>query len=78
MKDHFEDCMAYAPSPQDSPGPLGDGDYVVVEGDCMESIAADAGFLWTTIWNHPQNAALKKARVTPNVLLPGDRPVYPR
>ena len=65
--------MADAPSPQDSLGPVGDGEYVVVEGDCVESIAAGAGFLWTTIWDHPQNAALKNARLTQNLLLPGDR-----
>jgi len=65
--------MADAPSPQDSLGPVGDGEYVVVEGDCVESIAAGAGFLWTTIWDHPQNAALKNARLTQNLLMPGDR-----
>jgi hypothetical protein len=69
--------MPYAPPPADDTGPIGDDGYVVVEGDCIESIAAGAGFLWTTIWNHPQNAALKKERVTQNVLLPGDRVFIP-
>jgi hypothetical protein len=69
--------MAYAPPPPDDTGPVGDDGYLVVEGDCIESIAARAGFLWTTIWNHAQNAALKKARDTQNVLLPGDRVFIP-
>ena len=69
--------MTGADTPQNSLGPLGEGNYIVVEGDCIESLAAQRGFLWTTIWDHPQNAALKEARVTQNILLPGDRIYIP-
>jgi hypothetical protein len=69
--------MAYAVPPEGPPGPVGEGNFLVSEGDCIESISLRAGLLWTTIWNHPQNAALRKARVSPNVLLPGDRLYIP-
>jgi hypothetical protein len=65
--------MAYTTPPLGTPGPAGDGDYIVVDGDCIESIAMERGYLWTTIWNHPSNFSLRSARVSQNVLLPGDR-----
>ena len=57
--------------------PVGDGNYVVQEGECVESIAFSRGLLWQTVWNHPRNAALRQADRNPNILLPGDRLYVP-
>jgi N-acetylmuramoyl-L-alanine amidase len=47
-------------------------DYEVQPGDCMSSIGFAHGFFWQTLWNRPENAALKALRKDPHVLMPGD------
>jgi LysM repeat protein len=50
----------------------------VVQGEHLSSIARKYGFSdYKTIWNHGQNAELKKQRQNPNVIFPGDRLFIP-
>jgi hypothetical protein len=41
------------------------------------SIAAAHGLPWKKVWEHADNEALRKARKTPNILLPGDELALP-
>jgi Putative peptidoglycan binding domain len=48
-------------------------DHKVQQGEYLSQIAEKYGFFhYKTIWDHPDNAQLKKLRQSPNVLLPGD------
>jgi hypothetical protein len=52
--------------------------YTVLQGDHLSKIAKDNGFTdYTVIWDHPNNADLKKERKNPNVLYPGDQVFIP-
>ena len=40
-------------------GPVGQGNYIAREGQCMESIALKRGFFWETLSNNPNNAEIR-------------------
>jgi putative peptidoglycan binding protein len=52
--------------------------HTVKQGEHVSRIAADYGFAnYGTLWDHPENAALKRARRNPNVIFPGDTVFVP-
>lgn len=51
--------------------------HMAKQGDCIESIAKQYGHFWQKIWDHSQNASLKKERGNPSTLLPGDEVYVP-
>ncbi|MFO0586477.1 MAG: peptidoglycan-binding domain-containing protein [Polyangiaceae bacterium] len=51
--------------------------HVVAKGDCLSSIAFQNGYYPGTIWEHPNNDALRDLRGDPNVLFEGDQVFLP-
>jgi hypothetical protein len=49
----------------------------IYQGQSIPSVAKDNGFFWETLWNHPENSALKEKRKNPNVLFEGDEVFVP-
>jgi N-acetylmuramoyl-L-alanine amidase len=52
--------------------------HTVIQGEHLSGIAKKYGFSsYKTIWDHGQNAELKKKRQNPNVIFPGDELFIP-
>jgi N-acetylmuramoyl-L-alanine amidase len=51
--------------------------HVAKRGESVESIAFHYGFFWETVWNAPENQALREQRQQPNLLLEGGVVVVP-
>jgi len=51
--------------------------HEVKQGESLASIADQYGFFWETLWNDPNNAALRDSRKNPNVLMARDRVFIP-
>lgn len=46
--------------------------HVVVQGECLVSIAEQHGFAPQTLWEAAENSELRNVRRSPNILFPGD------
>jgi N-acetylmuramoyl-L-alanine amidase len=51
--------------------------HVIEAGECVMSVAFDNGHFWETLWNHPENEALRKLRAKPTVVSEGDEVFVP-
>jgi len=53
-------------------------EHIVAQGEYLSKLARKYGFAdLRTIWDHPNNAELKRKRHNPNVLFPGDKLFIP-
>ncbi len=53
-------------------------EHIVQQGEYLAKIAAQYGFSsYRTIWDHANNAELKRKRKNPNILYPGDKLFIP-
>jgi Putative peptidoglycan binding domain len=51
--------------------------HVIARGECLSSVAFRYGYFPGTIWEHPDNDAIRELRGDPNVLFEGDKLVLP-
>ena len=51
--------------------------HIVRQGETLDTIAADHGFLPETLWDDASNASLRKRRGSSNILTPGDELTIP-
>ena len=51
--------------------------HTVVQGEYIEQIAKSHGLPASTVWDHPENAELKRLRGNSNILYPGDEVFIP-
>lgn len=66
-------------APPDDAGGGGDGQTVVIgPDDSIISIAKQNGFFWQTVWDHPNNSALKSLRKVPEIVQAGDKVYVPK
>ena len=54
--------------------PIGQGECIVAQGECVDYITFEQGFFWQKQWNHCENSELgPPVRKSPNALLPGNQ-----
>lgn len=57
----------------------GGGQTIVLSGDdSIISVAKENGFFWQTVWDHPNNSALKSLRTVPEIVQSGDKVFIPK
>jgi hypothetical protein len=59
--------------PRCDDGPVGDGEYVVQEGESVNNIAYDHGHMMSTVWEDDGNTEVRRVRMEPRHVQPEDR-----